>query len=396
MWPWWRWRMGFVVSGHAFRTESGVDGQTRRLCDVNAASARAARRRGTRTLQCGTATVTMSLETSLLTNEETTVSLHRDPRQWRKEWTWRGHKVRYAALGESNTGPCVLLVHGFGASADHWRFNAPVLADRGYRVFAIDLLGFGLSAKPSIPEGFSTHGAFVWMQQLSDFIEQVMPEEQVYLAGNSLGGYSVLNVAAYYPERVKGLALVNAAGPIVAPEDVQDVSWDPKDADPFEKDPFSKETVWELFTDIFARGASLAGFLAFRRKERIRKVLEQVYPSDKSRVDDDIVEFIYEAAMTPNAFEVFYRTAIGGRAMRTGVNVNNLISRIRECKIPVVLLWGVLDPWITSERAEKMLLMLERDDCFIPIQAGHCPHDENPAEFNEKLDRWLQHCEGAN
>ena len=49
--------------------------------------------------------------------------------------------------------PAVLLVHGFGASTDHWRHNIPALADR-YEVHALDLLGFGRSAKPQgLPYG---------------------------------------------------------------------------------------------------------------------------------------------------------------------------------------------------------------------------------------------------
>lgn len=34
-------------------------------------------------------------------------------------WTWRGHKIHYVVQGE---GPPVVLIHGFGASAFHWRF----------------------------------------------------------------------------------------------------------------------------------------------------------------------------------------------------------------------------------------------------------------------------------
>ena len=46
--------------------------------------------------------------------------------------------------GLENTGaPTILLVHGFGASAYHWRANIPALVAAGHRVFAIDLLGFG-------------------------------------------------------------------------------------------------------------------------------------------------------------------------------------------------------------------------------------------------------------
>lgn len=45
-------------------------------------------------------------------------------------------------------GPPILLIHGFGASVGHFRRNFPVLVGAGYRVYAVDLLGFGSSDKP--------------------------------------------------------------------------------------------------------------------------------------------------------------------------------------------------------------------------------------------------------
>jgi pimeloyl-ACP methyl ester carboxylesterase len=52
---------------------------------------------------------------------------------------------RYQRSGD--TGVPVLLVHGFGANADHWRKNTPVIGEWG-KAFAIDLLGYGYSDKP--------------------------------------------------------------------------------------------------------------------------------------------------------------------------------------------------------------------------------------------------------
>jgi pimeloyl-ACP methyl ester carboxylesterase len=40
-----------------------------------------------------------------------------------------------------------MLVHGYGASAYHWRYTLPALAAAGYRVAAVCLLGFGWSEK---------------------------------------------------------------------------------------------------------------------------------------------------------------------------------------------------------------------------------------------------------
>ena len=44
---------------------------------------------------------------------------------------WRGHRVQYTTAG---CGPPIVLVHGFGASSRHWRFNIGVLAAQGYKV----------------------------------------------------------------------------------------------------------------------------------------------------------------------------------------------------------------------------------------------------------------------
>ena len=63
-------------------------------------------------------------------------------------WTWRGFNIRYQSLGEEQTGPALLLVHGLFVNADHWRRNLPALAAAGFRVYAIDLLGYGYSDKP--------------------------------------------------------------------------------------------------------------------------------------------------------------------------------------------------------------------------------------------------------
>ncbi len=65
-----------------------------------------------------------------------------------KYWQWRGHSIYYVKAGERQKRPPLLLVHGFGASTDHWRKNiAQLQAD--FEVWAIDLLGFGRSAKLS-------------------------------------------------------------------------------------------------------------------------------------------------------------------------------------------------------------------------------------------------------
>ena len=68
-----------------------------------------------------------------------------------QHWTWQGEEgifaVGYRQQPGEGQGAPVLLVHGFGASSDHWRANIAPLAEQ-QPIWALDLLGFGSSDKP--------------------------------------------------------------------------------------------------------------------------------------------------------------------------------------------------------------------------------------------------------
>jgi len=67
--------------------------------------------------------------------------------EWRELGTtfdWRGHRIFHRIEGE---GEPLLLVHGFPTASWDWARLWPALVTR-YRVLALDLIGFGLSAKP--------------------------------------------------------------------------------------------------------------------------------------------------------------------------------------------------------------------------------------------------------
>ena len=89
-------------------------------------------------------------------------------------WQFNGYAVHGLCAGselDQNPQvlerPALLLVHGFGASTDHWRHNIPVLAQT-HEVHAVDLLGFGRSAKPA---GL-TYGGALWRDQLVAYVQE--------------------------------------------------------------------------------------------------------------------------------------------------------------------------------------------------------------------------------
>ena len=63
-------------------------------------------------------------------------------------------------------------------------------------------------------------------------------------------------------------------------------------------------------------------------------------------------------------------------------------SLLKQISIPVLLLWGDLDPWIGPSRAAKIMQLYPRAQ-KVGLQSGHCPHDDTPEEANKALLQWL-------
>ena len=91
------------------------------------------------------------------------------------------YNINYRVDGDRGNPP-IILVHGFGANANHFRHNIPRLARAGYRVFAIDLSGFGASDKPKNVE----YSIDLWVDLLSSFIRD-MTHEHYYHDGEENG-----------------------------------------------------------------------------------------------------------------------------------------------------------------------------------------------------------------
>ena len=93
---------------------------------------------------------------------------------------WRYGRIRYIACGE---GEPLLLLHDarVGASLSDWKTIIPLLAKR-YRVYAIDLPGFGMSDKPRL-----SYSTFLYVSFINDFIKHIGEAVNVIADGASAG-----------------------------------------------------------------------------------------------------------------------------------------------------------------------------------------------------------------
>ena len=280
-------------------------------------------------------------------------------------WKWKGmHDINYIELGDRSK-PALVLIHGFGASSFHFRYNLPVLA-REFHVFAFCKLGFGLSDKP-----VTDYTSEIWRDQAADFLTEVVGKPAV-LAGNSLGGFTSLYTAATKEVQpmVRGVILMNSAGRFRGPNDEQEESHE-------------KNGLATWLREKVHRTVISASFFITKQPPRIEQILRQVYPVATDRVDSKLVESIRFPSLDPNATEVFYRLVkrLEDQPATTVVYQDDLLERT-DC--PILLCWGESDPWIVPATADK-IQRLKPSCSRVRIDAGHCPHDEQPEAVNDAI-----------
>ena len=280
-------------------------------------------------------------------------------------WSYAGHPVHaIAAAPAEPEGPALLLVHGFGASTDHWRHNIPALAQR-HEVHAIDLLGFGRSAKPAE----LSYGGALWRDQLAAYVSERIGRPTV-LAGNSLGGFSALAAGVALGDQAAGVVLLNAAGPF-SDEQAPPKGWG----------AIARQTIGGALLKSPVLQRLL--FENLRRPATIRRTLNQVYV-DKTNVDEALVEAIRRPSLDPGAFGVF-RTVFD---IPRGQPLDELFAQL-AC--PLLLLWGIRDPWINAAgRRAAFQRHAPAATTEVVLEAGHCPHDEVPEQVNLAMLEWLQ------
>ncbi len=193
--------------------------------------------------------------------------------------------------------------------------------------------------------------------------------QPVILAGNSLGGYASLCVAAQKSESAAGLILINSAGPF-------------SDSQPkIEKSSF-KKLIGSISRSILLQPwASYLLFQYVRRKSVIRKTLKQVY-LDHSAVTDVLVEDIYRPSCDPGAPQVFASVFKSPQ----GEKIDTLLKQM-EC--PLLMLWGEGDPWINAQERGAKFRQHYPNLVEYYLEAGHCPHDEVPEQVNNLIQSWV-------
>ena len=273
-----------------------------------------------------------------------------------------GIKTHYQVTGDPAGRP-IIFVHGFGSCTYTWRRNTPALAKAGYRVYALDIKGFGLTAKPRDDQ----YHIPAFSQHLLDFMD-VMKIERPILAGNSMGGAVIVRLALLHPERVAALILVDAATPTF------DIQSAPSRLLRDEKGVANEKAKPEAISALKGRfGVALAKTLITRKA--IEMGLKGAY-HDPKMVTAEAVDVYFRPFTIDGAVEAFL--SMTSKAAKDDPN----LPALKTLKLPVLIVWGRFDTVIPVTTADWFARELPQAKKVILEKSGHMPHEEEAEAFN--------------
>lgn len=265
----------------------------------------------------------------------------------------------------------LLLLPGFGVGTFHYNRNNAELAKRGYEVYSVDLLGQGKSwpENGEYPHDEKLcYSIDTWTEQIIYFIEEVIGGP-VHIVGNSLGGYLSTGISSRRSDLIKSVSLLNPT--------------------PFWG--FQNSTVWDGILPapkwIFNFGSRY--FKTMRNQKTVNQILSSVYYSKKA-IDESLVADIINSASHVGGEEAFTSILFAPKAK---VEYEDMI---RNSPIPMCLIMGKEDPWITPYWGQRVKRIKPADIPYFELShTGHCPHHESPIAVNSILDTWVHAVEST-
>jgi len=260
----------------------------------------------------------------------------------------------------------VVLIHGFGASWGHWRKNIPALAEH-FRVYAIDLIGFGASDKPQ-PHAEMAYTFETWGAQIADFCREVVGTP-AFLVGNSIGAIVAMQAAVNDSEMVRGVALLDCSLRMLHDRRRAELPW-------------YRSLGTPILQNLLAiRWLGHGFFRVLANPKTVRQILLQAYGRDEA-VTDELVAMLMAPAADAGAADVF----LAFTRYSQGPLPEDLLE-VLPCA--ALMLWGTADPWEPIAQG-KALAQFPCVEQFIPLEGvGHCPQDEAPERVNPILRDWI-------
>ena len=289
-------------------------------------------------------------------------------------WRWQGQRCHWRVLGDPAHPPLVLL-HGFAAGSGHWRGNAQAIAAAGWRVYGLDLVGFGASSQPAL-----WLDNRLWARQVQGFLEEVVQGPAV-VVGHSLGGLVALSAAVFFPSWVRAVV----ASPLPDPTLVMARPSRPQRRGPRRRPWRRRLKRWLVI--LLCRLLPLELLVPLLAHSPLLDLGIQSAYATAVICDQELHRVIAKPARRPGAVRSLRAMSIAMALRPHGATAPALLQRLR---CPLLLIWGRRDQLVPVQVADQVLRVRPDVPLVVLDHSGHCPHDEVPEAFNGALLGWLE------
>ncbi|MCA1593177.1 MAG: alpha/beta fold hydrolase [Acidobacteria bacterium] len=267
---------------------------------------------------------------------------------------WKHGNIFYRFAGPEDAPPLV-FVHGIGAGARSfmWRRNFEPLS-KEFRVYAVDLLGFGYSDKPAN----APYSADLYVELLADFLREVIGRPACVVA-SSLSAAYVIHVADESPELINSLVLVSPTG-----------------ADNLNSRPGMKGAAFYGLLHSPVLGTSFYNAVASERS--IGDYARDQLFYDKRFATQRLVAHYYSVSHLPGA--QYAITAFLSGYLNT--DIREAFARLTQ---DTTLVWGRQDEANPIEQAAMLLRLNPRVRLEVFDRCRMMPQEEHSERFNSLL-----------
>jgi pimeloyl-ACP methyl ester carboxylesterase len=265
-----------------------------------------------------------------------------------------GLDVHVKTLGQGE--PVFVLLHGFGASLDSWQPIMEPLSRQG-RVIAFDRPAFGLTERPLAWEGVNPYSSQAQVDLLIGLLEH-FGVQQAVLVGNSAGGAIAMQAALAHPERVSALVLVDPA--------VYGHSGAPAWLRPLLNTPQMRR---------------LGPLLVRRIQERGPQLLNLAW-HDPSKITPETIDLYKRPLQADNWDKALWEFTLASRP-------SDLAGQLDQLTLPVLVITGDDDRIVPTSDSLRLADELPNAQLAVIRDAGHVPHEEQPAAFLQSLQDFL-------
>lgn len=252
--------------------------------------------------------------------------------------------------------PVFVLLHGFGASLFSWHAVMEPLSQYG-TVIAYDRPAFGLTERPMTWPGENPYSPQASVDLLLGLLDHFNVQKAI-LVGNSAGGTVSMQFTLLHPDRIQALILVDPA--------VYEGGGGPSWLRPFFKTPQMNHLGPLIVRSIQSSGIDLLK-MAWYDPSKITPEIMTGYTKPLQSNNWDRALWYFTAASQPSG----------------------LPERLSEFTLPALVITGEADRIVPTGNSVRLAGSLPSARLVIIPQAGHVPHEEQPALFLQVVDDFL-------